>query len=109
MTEGERKPQLVFWFDFASTYSYLSAMRIEDLARDAGVEIKWMPFLLGPIFQAQGWGNSPFNIYPAKGKYMWRDMERLCAVRGLPFKRPSIFPQNSIRAARVALAALVTP
>ena len=43
-------PKLEFWYDFASTYSYLSAMRIEAVARAAGVEIAYRPFLLGPIF-----------------------------------------------------------
>ena len=34
---------------------------------------------------------------------MVREMERLTAARGLPFKMPSPFPQNSLRAARLAL------
>ncbi|EEE36923.1 2-hydroxychromene-2-carboxylate isomerase family protein [Rhodobacteraceae bacterium KLH11] len=98
------RPTLQFWFDFASTYSYLSAMRIQQAAAVHGVLVEWQPFLLGPIFAEQGWDNSPFNIYPAKGRYMWRDMERLCAARGLPFQRPERFPQNSLTAARLALA-----
>ncbi len=101
--------KLTFWFELASTYSYLSAMRIDTLADQAGVAVTWRPVPLGPIFGAQGWTTSPFNIYPAKGAYMWRDMERLCAARGLAFRKPDPFPQNSIRAARVALAALETP
>ena len=96
---------LEFWFEFASTYSYPAAMRIETLAARAGVAIAWRPFLLGPIFQAQGWNDSPFNLYPAKGRYMWRDLERLCAKHGLPYVRPTIFPQRSILAARLALTA----
>jgi len=95
--------RLEFWYEFASTYSYLSAMRIEPLAKAAGVTVIWKPLLLGPIFRAQGWDTSPFNLYPAKGKYMVRDMERLAAARGLSFKLPSPFPQNSLRAARLAL------
>jgi 2-hydroxychromene-2-carboxylate isomerase len=47
-------PRLEFWYEFASTYSYLSAMRIEALAAAAGVAVEWKPFLLGPIFKAQG-------------------------------------------------------
>lgn len=94
-----------FWFEFASTYSYLSAMRIEQVAAEKDVTIDWQPFLLGPIFADQGWNTSPFNIYPAKGRYMWRDMERLCAARGLPLQRPpDPFPQNSLTAARLAVA-----
>ncbi|WP_200876129.1 2-hydroxychromene-2-carboxylate isomerase [Ruegeria halocynthiae] len=93
-----------FWFEFASTYSYLSAMRIEKAAAPHGITVEWHPFLLGPIFAAQGWDNSPFNIYPAKGRYMWRDMERLSARRGLPFTRPDPFPQNGLKAARLVVA-----
>ena len=99
-------PTLDFWLEFASTYSYPAAMRIAPLAKAAGVALRWRPFLLGPIFKAQGWGNSPFNLYPAKGAYMWRDLARLCAALDLPFKRPPAFPQHSITAARVALVAL---
>ncbi|MEQ1648880.1 MAG: 2-hydroxychromene-2-carboxylate isomerase [Hyphomicrobiaceae bacterium] len=100
------KPTLEFWYDFASTYSYLSAMRIKPLAERAGVEVLHRPFLLGPIFKAQGWASSPFNVYPAKGRYMIRDMERLAAERGLVFHSSDPFPQNSLGAARVALVAL---
>lgn len=96
-------PSLTFWFDLASSYSYLSAMRIEGLAAHSGVEITWRPFLLGPIFRRQGWETSPFNIYPAKGRYMVRDMQRIAASRQLPFCMPAVFPANSLLAARVAL------
>ena len=71
-----RRPVLEFWYEFASTYSYLSAMRIEEVAGRAGVDVRWRPFLLGPIFAAQGWTSSPFNLVPTKGRHMWRDMER---------------------------------
>ena len=54
--------------------------------------------MLGPIFAAQGWRDSPFNIYPAKGRYMWRDIERVCGALELPLKRPDPFPQNSLLA-----------
>lgn len=95
---------LDFWFEFASSYSYLAVMRIEPLARAAGVTVKWRPFLLGPVFLSLGWNDSPFNIYPPKGRYMWRDLARLAARYSLPFKVPSRFPRNGLLAARVALA-----
>jgi 2-hydroxychromene-2-carboxylate isomerase len=94
--------KIEFWYEFASTYSYLSAMRIEALAKEKDVEVVWKPFLLGPIFNSQGWNDSPFNIYPAKGDYMWRDMTRQCKAYGLPFKQPEIFPAHSVTAARLA-------
>ncbi|MCK6553634.1 2-hydroxychromene-2-carboxylate isomerase [Candidatus Binatia bacterium] len=77
-------------------------MRIEAAARAAEVALTWRPFLLGPIFKAQGWNDSPFNIYPVKGRYMWRDLERVCAAQGIPWQRPSSFPRNGLLAARVA-------
>ena len=95
---------LEFWFDFASTYSYVAASRIEVLCDDAGVQLVWKPFTLGPIFAMQGWNDSHFNLNPRRGDYLWRDMERLCAKFGLPWQRPSQFPRNSVLALRVACA-----
>ena len=99
-------PTLDFWFEFASTYSYPAAMRIAPLAAASGVDVRWRPFLLGPIFKAQGWDNSPFNLYPAKGRYMWRDLARICDALSLPFVQPATFPQTTLLAARVAMIAL---
>ena len=91
-----------FWFEFASTYSYPAAFRIEALAQSEGVPIVWKPFMLGPVFRAQGWSDSPFNLFPAKGRYMWRDLERICAELSIPFHRASQFPRNGLLAARIA-------
>ena len=71
--------------------------------------VVWEPFLLGPIFAQQGWNDSPFNVYPAKGRYMWRDLERLCEGYGIPFARPSRFPRDGLLAARVACLAKSEP
>jgi 2-hydroxychromene-2-carboxylate isomerase len=100
-------PILEFWYEFASTYSYPAAMRVEKLAKTAGVALAWRPFLLGPIFGAQGWNDSPFNIYPAKGQYMWRDLARICEAENIPLKTPPFrFPQNGLKAARLALTGI---
>lgn len=99
-----QRPKLSFWFDFGSTYSYLTAMRIETVAKDRGLELEWRPFLLGPIFSRQGWPTSPFNLFPAKGRYMWREMERMTEEAGLPLVQPQPFPQNGLIAARIAHA-----
>jgi 2-hydroxychromene-2-carboxylate isomerase len=100
---------LDFWFEFGSTYSYPASMRIGALAARAGIAVRLRPFLLGPIFQAQGWNTSPFNLYPAKGRHMWRDLERICAELALPFRRPDLFPRSGLLAARVALVGLQQP
>jgi 2-hydroxychromene-2-carboxylate isomerase len=101
---------LQFWFDLASTYSYVAALRIEQACAQAKVPLEWKPFLLGPIFAEQlGISDSPFNANPVRGRYMWRDLERLCAKHGLPWRRPSVFPRNSVLAARVACAGTSEP
>jgi len=99
-------PEIDFFYEFASTYSYIAAMRIAPLAQATGVAVRWRPFLLGPIFKAQGWDTSPFNLYPAKGRYMVRDCEREAAANGLTFRLPEPFPQSTLLAARVAIAGL---
>jgi len=79
-------------------------MRIAADAAAVGVGIRWRAMLLGPIFQAQGWSDSPFNLFPAKGRYMWADMDRICRDAGLDFSRPAEFPRNGLLAARIVCA-----
>jgi len=91
------------WFDFASPYSYLAIERVGALAEAAGVVVDLRPFLLGPIFQAQGWNDSPFRLFPGKGAYMMRDIARLADKYGVTYNRPRLFPRMSVLPARIAL------
>ncbi len=95
------KDKLEFWFEFGSTYSYPAIMRISALANRHQIEFSYKPFLLGSIFKKQGWDTSPFLIFPLKGKYMWRDLERICEDLDISFKIPSIFPRNGLLASRI--------
>ncbi len=90
------------WFEFGSSYSYLSVMRIEQLAAGLGVTVQWRPFLLGPIFKSFGWSTSPFVVQTWKTEYVWRDMERECRKYGLAWTRPTAFPRTALLPARVA-------
>src|SRR5579859_8105523 len=96
-------PEIEFWFEFGSNYSYLSVMRIEEEALRNGVRIVWRPFLLGPIFRAMGMENSPFVTQKEKGNYVWRDMVRQCHKYGISWKQPSKFPRLGVLPLRVAL------
>ncbi|WP_025602496.1 2-hydroxychromene-2-carboxylate isomerase [Burkholderia sp. WSM2230] len=104
-TASSRTParDIEFWFDFGSNYSYLSVMRIESEAAARGVRVLWRPFLLGPIFRALGYDNSPFVLQKEKGAYVWKDMERQCRKYGIALTRPSVFPRAALLALRVAL------
>jgi 2-hydroxychromene-2-carboxylate isomerase len=105
----QKNAMIEFWFDIASNYSYLSAMRIETLAAQRGVALVWRPFLLGPILKDNGWDNSPFVLHRARGDYAWKDMARQAARYGLPWRRPTVFPRNSVTAVRVAHLLAGTP
>jgi 2-hydroxychromene-2-carboxylate isomerase len=100
---GKNQPTIDFWFEFGSNYSYLSVMRIEEDAKKLGVNVRWQPFLLGPIFQSFGWASSPFVLQKEKGEYAWKDMERQARKQGIPWKKPTNFPRSAILPLRVAL------
>lgn len=102
-------PDIEFWFEFGSNYSYLSVMRIEDAARRRNVQIVWQPFLLGPIFRALGMENSPFVLQKEKGAYVWHDMARQCRKYGLRWTQPSTFPRLGVLPLRVALLGVDQP
>ena len=106
---SEPTPEIEFWFEFGSNYSYLSVMRIEDEARRRGVRIVWKPFLLGPIFRALGMENSPFVLQKEKGAYVWQDMVRQCRKYGLRWVKPSTFPRLGVLPLRVALLGVEQP
>ncbi len=106
---SQATPEIEFWFEFGSNYSYLSVMRIEDAARRRGVRIVWKPFLLGPVFRALGMENSPFVLQKEKGIYVWRDMQRQCRKYGLRWQQPSTFPRRAVLPLRVALLGADTP
>ena len=43
-----------FFWDPASTYSYLAATQIEAFAKANGATVVWKPVLLGKVFEATG-------------------------------------------------------
>lgn len=92
-----------FFWDPASTYSYLAATQIEALATRCGATVNWRPFLLGKVFEATG--NQMPAALPAKGKYLFRDASLWARYYRVPFNMPKLFPLNSVLASRASLAA----
>jgi len=98
--------QLTFWFEYASTYTWLTVARIDALARQRGVPVEWRPFLLSAILKQRGHLDGPF-AEPVKARYMWRDLERRAARHGIAYRKPSVYPPNTLLTARIGtLAAL---
>lgn len=95
-----------FFWDAASPYTYLAATQLAALSKATGAEIRWRPFLLGKAFEASG--NRPPVSVPAKGKYLFGDVQLWAKFYKAPFQFPSKFPISSLLPMRVACAALTT-
>jgi len=105
----ERSRELEIWFEFGSSYSYLSVMRVESAAARLDVRVIWQPFLLGPIFRSFGWDTSPFVLQAQKAAYVWKDLARQCRKYGLPWIQPTTFPRRALLPMRVALISASQP
>lgn len=91
-----------FWFSMGSAHSYLTVMRLPELARQSGIAFRWRPFSVRALMQEQN--NSPFHGKPARIAYMWRDIERRAALHGLPVSLPAPWPLQALDLAnRVAV------
>lgn len=95
-------PHLDFWYSIGSTYSYLTVMRIGSEAEKHGVTVRWRPFNVRTVMQAQS--NIPFAGKPEKSAYMWRDIGRRAASYGLSPALPARYPIDDLALAnQVAL------
>jgi 2-hydroxychromene-2-carboxylate isomerase len=80
-----------FFFNYGSTYSYLSIMRLEEEAARAGLLVRWRPFNVRKLFVEQT--NIPFpKEKAAKVTYMWRDIERRAARLGVEWNGVPPYP-----------------
>ena len=94
-------PKIEFWLEYASTYSYLTVARIGRLADERGFQIDWQPFWLYPVREQSGLP-PPFPAGSPRERYMWRDLERRAKLLGLPYRRPEVYPFNSVAIGRIA-------
>ena len=96
--------QLEFYFDFGSPTAYLAYRRLQQLAGQYSLDIKYQPMLLGGVFKAAG-NNSPVAV-PAKGKYMLeQDLPRFASRYQVELNFNPHFPINTLNLMRGAIAA----
>ena len=93
--------QITAFLAIGSTYTFLTALRLRGVIEREGLNLRFRPFSVRAIMREMN--NIPFPPEKeAKVRYMWRDIERTCARYRLPYKRPTVMPQNGLAAARVA-------
>lgn len=94
--------QVEFLFDYGSPTCYLAYTQLPALAAKYNAEILWKPILLGGVHKATG-NRSPVEV-PAKGLWMFQDLQRFAKRYGVPFKMNTHFPINTLLLMRGAVA-----
>ena len=87
---------ITVWLSIGSTYSYLTALRINTIQREMGLSLLVRPICIGDIMRSMD--NIPFPpSKKTKVDYMWRDIERRADWYGLPKpKLPAPYPLQEI-------------
>jgi 2-hydroxychromene-2-carboxylate isomerase len=101
-------PRLEFFYDVGSPWTYLAFHRIEEVAAEARAELIWKPILVGGVFNAVNPGVYAARANPARPRadYMRKDLADWARLYGLRIVwPPAVFPVNSVKAMRGALAA----
>ena len=99
-------PTVTWYYDYSSPYTYLASTRIEGLCRRHDFALSWKPILVGGIFNAINQSVYEARNTPAKVRYGSKDVVDWARYYGIPFRFPSIFPVNSVKALRGALLAI---
>jgi 2-hydroxychromene-2-carboxylate isomerase len=84
--------QITVWLSIGSTYSYLTALRINAIKQEKGLNLLVKPMSIRAIMKSMD--NIPFPpSKKTKVDYMWRDIERRAEWYGLPKpKLPAPYP-----------------
>ncbi|WP_339454207.1 2-hydroxychromene-2-carboxylate isomerase [Pseudomonas sp. EA_5y_Pfl2_R50] len=83
-----------FYFDLGSPATYLAYTQLPDICAETGSELIYIPMLLGGVFKATG--NASPAMIPAKGRYMFQDLDRYAKRYGVPLKFNPHFPINTL-------------
>jgi 2-hydroxychromene-2-carboxylate isomerase len=97
------KKKIEFFYDLGSPYSYLASTQIERICEKYDTELEWKPFLLGGALKEAG-NRAPLEV-PNKKTYMIKDLSDWAMYYGVELNFPDLFPLNSVKSMRGALAA----
>jgi len=91
-----------FLYDYGSPAAYLAWTQLDKLAADTGAQVHMKPILLGGIFQSTG-NRAPITV-PAKGSYLFKDLNRYAKAYGVALVMNPHFPINTITLMRIDVA-----
>jgi 2-hydroxychromene-2-carboxylate isomerase len=90
-----------FFFDLGSPATYLAYTQLPKICAQTDSQLIYTPMLLGGVFKATG-NASPATI-PAKGRYMFQDLDRYAKRYGVPLKFTADFPINTLMLMRAVM------
>lgn len=83
-----------FYFDLGSPATYLAYTQLPKICEQTDSQLVYVPILLGGVFKATG-NASPATV-PAKGRYMFIDLDRYAKRYGVRLKINPHFPINTL-------------
>ncbi len=92
------KPELEFFYDCSSPWTYFAFARLVPLAEELGQTIQWRPILVGGVFNSI----NP-QLYAAREsmfanerrvKHYFKDMQDWSEYVGITVQQPDVFPVN---------------
>ncbi|MFJ4495744.1 2-hydroxychromene-2-carboxylate isomerase [Pseudomonas atacamensis] len=83
-----------FYFDLGSPTTYLAHTQLAQICADTKSELIYIPMLLGGVFKATG--NASPAVIPAKGRYMFQDLDRFAKRYGVQLRFNPHFPINTL-------------
>ena len=101
-------PDAEFHFDFGSPNAYLSHRVLPEIEKRTGVQIRYIPVLVGGVFKATGNVSPAISLRGIKNKpaYQALEMRRFLERHGIEDYRPNPhFPVNTLQAMRGAIVA----
>jgi len=90
-----------FYFDYLSPFAYFAALRLPELCRQRGAQLRFRPVLFAGLLDH--WGQRGPAEIPPKALHTFKLCARYAALRGVPFRSPRFHPFRPLDALRVSL------
>ncbi|MHA6324865.1 DsbA family protein [Roseivivax sp. CAU 1753] len=98
-------PHIDYYFSTISPFTYLSGLRLEEIAAKHGATISYKPLDVMALFERTG-GTAPKDRHPNRMDYRAQDLPRQAKKSGLPFNlKPAHWPTNPAPSSFAIIAA----
>ncbi len=98
-------PQINYYFSVLSPFTYLSGLRLEEIAAKHGADIQYKPLDIMALFARTG-GTPPKDRHPNRIDYRMQELVRAATKTGLPMNfNPAHWPTNAAPASYAIIAA----